>query len=68
MLKTAREKSICAKYSAWDVIGNVHCAECPLNLRNMHPKEFGRYDFMCKANSHYDRHKQEWVPDEVGEE
>ena len=68
MLKTDRDKRICAKYGAQDETGHVHCVECPLNLARMHPMEFGKYDFMCKANCHYDRHLREWVPDEEGEE
>ena len=37
MLKTDRDKRICAKYGARDETGHVHCTECPLNLAGMHP-------------------------------
>ena len=67
MLKSKREKRICAKYGARDGYGYVHCNECPLNLFWIRPEEFSRYEFICKATHHYDRHKQEWVPDEESE-
>ena len=54
MLKTEKEKSICARYSARDEKGLVHCKECPL------AKDIG----ICKAVAHYDRHLKEWVLDE----
>lgn len=59
MLTNDRERKICAKYSARDEEGYVHCSECPLTKGN--PKQ---YDFRCKANSHYDRHTGEWEYDE----
>ena len=58
MLTSERDKRTCAKYGAYDETGHVHCCSCPLNVSE------GRYDCMCKANSHYDRHKMEWVPDD----
>lgn len=59
MLTTDRERKICKKYSARDADGKVNCHSCPLNKGNPNI-----YDFRCKANSHYDRHKKEWVEDE----
>ena len=67
MLKTDRDKRICARYSK-RYRGCVNCGECPLSLARIHPEVVGLYDLMCKANSHYDRHLREWVPDEEGEE
>lgn len=61
MITNPREQKICNKYSAYDDTGHVHCFECPLN------KSIGMYDFICKANSHYDRHIGEWVIDDVTE-
>lgn len=58
MLKSEKDKRTCSKYSAYDAEGYVHCMECPLVVDAL----------MCKANSHYDRHLGEWVPDEEGEE
>ena len=62
MLKTAREKAICAKYSAQDSEGFVHCHECPLQVG-----EF-KSDCMCKATCHYNRHTREWEYDDFKEE
>ena len=59
MLTTDKERRICAKYSAYDESGHVHCSECPLTKGN--PRS---WDFRCKANSHYDRHTKEWEYDE----
>jgi len=59
MLKSEKEKQTCAKYSARDADGFVHCCECPLAI--------DEHLLMCKANSHYDRHLGKWVPDEEGE-
>lgn len=56
---TERQKKICEKYSARDRDNRVHCFECPLNVGNP-----DYYDFRCRANSHYDRKKGEWVRDE----
>lgn len=56
MLTNDREKSICARYSARDAEGFVHCKECPL-VKDI-------YQTLCKANAHYDRHSREWVLDE----
>lgn len=50
MLTTERQKCICAKYSAKDAEGYVHCDECPLVIHAGW--------IMCRANAHYDRH--EW--------
>lgn len=50
------EVRTCAKYSARDAGGFVHCFECSLVVD-------GSY-LMCKANSHYDRRLKEWVLDE----
>lgn len=57
-LTNDREKKICAKYSARDDNGKVHCNICPL-IKSWR-------ETMCKANSHYDRHNKEWVLDDVG--
>lgn len=62
MLKTEREKRTCSKYSERDADGFVHCNDCPLIV--------DRYNILCKAVAHYDRHKREWVIDlryKVGE-
>lgn len=59
MLKTERDKEICARYSARDETGHVHCSECPLAL-----KQVWRWG-VCKANHHYDENLKWWVPDEV---
>lgn len=58
MLTTDRERKICERYSARKADGKVSCHSCPLNKGNPNI-----YDFRCKANSHYDRHKREWVED-----
>ena len=54
MLKTARDKRTCAKYSAKDENGKVHCHECPL----------AHYGLMCKATAHYNRKTREYELDE----
>ena len=59
MLTNDREKKICKKYSASDQTGHVHCYECPLMKGNIES-----WDFRCKANSHYDRHKGYWEFDD----
>lgn len=59
MLNTERAKRTCAKYSAYDETGHVHCHECPLVI--------DRYMMICRAFCHWDRHKQEWVQDVEGE-
>ena len=59
MLTTEREKRICAKYSAFDETGHVHCNECPLLKGD--PND---WDFRCKATCHYNRHTKEWEEDE----
>lgn len=56
MLTTDTDRAICAKYSARDEAGYVHCHECPL----------ARDGLMCKAAAHYDSHLREWVMDEEG--
>ena len=56
MLTTEKNKRICAKYSARDENGNVHCQDCPLVI--------SRRDRTCRAFMHWDRHKMEWVMDE----
>lgn len=58
MIKNEREKKICDKYSKKDGKGRVHCSDCPLK------KGKGQYDFRCKANSHWNKHNQEWEFDE----
>ena len=63
MLTSERERKICDKYSAVDGTGHVHCDKCPLVKGN--PK---RYDFRCKANSHYNKHLREWIYDVDEEE
>ena len=55
MLKTEKERSICARYSARDDEGLVHCKECPLVVEAA--------ERICRAISHYDRHLKEWVLD-----
>lgn len=55
MLTTERQKRICARYSARDENGYVHCNDCPLVVNP--------YQHMCRANAHYDRHLREWVYD-----
>lgn len=59
MLTNERERRICAKYSARDDDGNIHCWECPLKKGD--PEQ---YDFRCKANSHYDRKTRDWEYDD----
>lgn len=56
---TEKQKKICIRYSKRDEKGLVHCHECPLVVGS--PEN---YDFRCKANSHYDRHRKEWVENE----
>ena len=60
MLTTERERKTCAKYGAYDETGHVRCHECPLQKG-----DFERWDFRCKANSHYDRKTREWEYDEM---
>ena len=55
MLTNDRERKICAKYSAIDEQGKVHCNECPLNKGN-----YRTWDFRCKATCHYNRRTREW--------
>ena len=55
MLTTERQKRICARYSARDENGYVHCNDCPLVVNP--------YQNMCCAIAHYDRHSREWVYD-----
>ena len=59
MLTNDREIRTCAKYSAYDDTGHVHCHECPLTKGN-----FSAYDFRCKANSHFNRSTGEWEYDD----
>ena len=68
MALSPAERRICEVYGRQDATGHVRCRYCPLALHNKHPMEYTRHDLMCKANSHYDRHKREWVPDEVEEQ
>ena len=62
MLTNEREKRICKKYSEWVDGGFVRCFECPLR------KGDGRYELMCKATAHYNRHTHEWEYDEEEDE
>lgn len=63
MLTNKREQAICKTYGVVDESGHVHCPECPLYKGNPY-----RWDFRCKANSHYNRHTKEWEYDvEEGE-
>lgn len=55
MLESKRERKICRKYSKRDSEGKVHCNECPLVTDAL--------NFLCKANSYYDKEKGAWVPD-----
>ena len=55
MLTNDRERRICAKYSAIDEQGHVHCNECPLNKGNHR-----MWGFRCKATCHYNRRTREW--------
>lgn len=57
-LKNDKEKRICAKYSARDVEGFVHCDECPLIVNDERPVPY------CKAVAHYDTRLKEWILDE----
>lgn len=52
---TDKQVKICRKYSARDENGKVHCRECPLVVSETF--------FMCRANSHYDRHTRNWEYD-----
>lgn len=55
MLTNDRERKICDKYSAVGEDGKVRCRECPL-VKDLQ-------GFLCKANSHYNRHTGEWEYD-----
>lgn len=55
MIKNKREQAICDRYSKRDSENKVHCYECPLVV--------DAYDYLCKANAHYDRHKKKWIAD-----
>ncbi len=57
-LTNKREEAICKKYSAYDETDHVHCHECPLVKGDS-----DRWDFRCKANSHYNRRNKEWEYD-----
>ena len=57
MITTERDKRICDRYRFIGADGYVHCKECP--LRRVHDK----YNFMCKANSHYNHKTKEWEYD-----
>ena len=61
MITNKREQKICDIYSAYGTDGHVHCYECPLKKGNP-----DRYDFRCKANSHFNRHTGEWEYDDNG--
>lgn len=62
MLTTERERKICEKYGAYDENGYVHYRECPLARADT-----SRWDWRCKANSHYDRKLMMWVYDDEEE-
>ena len=62
MLTTERERKICEKYGAYDENGRVNCVKCPLARADVR-----KWDFRCKANSHYDRKLRMWVYDEAEE-
>lgn len=55
-LKNDKEKKICAKYSARDAEGFVHCDECPLVV--------DKWNLLCKACAHYDTRLKEWILDD----
>ena len=55
MITSDRDRKTCEKYRKRDENCNVHCYECPLRTKNA-----VKYDFRCKANSHYDRKSKEW--------
>lgn len=57
MLKTEKDKSICAKFSTPDENGRVHCPECPLMVN--------AYELMCKANTSYNRKTRTWEFDDT---
>lgn len=59
-LTNQREEAICKKYRAYDETDHVHCHECPLVKG-----DGNRWDFRCKANSHYNRHTKEWEYDDL---
>ena len=61
MLTTDRDRRTCEKYGAQGKDGLVRCKYCPLVVNYTY--------LMCKANSHWDSHLREWVPDdEVNDE
>ena len=57
MLESKWEKATCARYSKRDEAGHVHCSECPLTI------SVDWSDVACKATSHWDGKRKEWVPD-----
>ena len=64
MLTNDRERRICERYSVKTDNGIGHlCYKCPM-LKASDDK----YDFRCKANSHYNRNTREWEYDEESEE
>ena len=63
MLTNDHERKICEKYSVkQDLGGGCFCYKCPLW------KGTDKYDFRCKANSHYNRNTREWEYDDESEE
>ena len=57
MKLTKEEQKICDEYSE-RIDGKVRCNICPLSVGDA-----TRYDFRCKANSHYDKEEGDWVYD-----
>lgn len=57
MLLTEHDRKTCQKYGAHDAHGRVHCYECPLRVNVDYS------DVACKAVSHYDDEKRQWVSD-----
>ena len=52
---TDRQKRICERFRQEGPDGKVGCSRCPLLVN--------KDALMCRANSSYDRHEREWVPD-----
>lgn len=57
MLKTDWDKKICEEYGKQGEDG-VRCSECPLRLPRIAP--YGA----CRATYHWDKSREEWVPDD----
>lgn len=60
-LTNERERRICERYSAARADGKVNCVACPLNYRHY---GVDMPEMACKAITHYDRHRREWLWDD----